>query len=118
MTGRTRDMACSACGWEQGRDTKICIVAEGATLGCDTTALRCDTAQQRSMIRRREAHDTRGGAATRRAWSSLRHGRPGLRHCHDKDDHKPRHGRTQATIRLGCTRRLGQGVRTVHPNQF
>ena len=53
-----RDMTRSARGWEQGRDIKICIVVEGATLSRDMTALRCDTAQQRATIRCREARHT------------------------------------------------------------
>ena len=44
-SGGRCDKAHSASGWEQGRDTKICIMAEGATLGRDTTTLRYDTAQ-------------------------------------------------------------------------
>ena len=50
------DTTRSARDRELSHDTN-CIVVEGATLGRDTMALRCDTAQQRTTIQRREARD-------------------------------------------------------------
>ena len=116
VTRRVRHTARSARVWEQGRDTKICIVAEGTTLGCDTTALRCDTAQHRAMIRRREAR----GTACNESEAGAR-----LQHCRPQATIRlgtcPQHGCDTAGLGTVCAAyafKLGQGVHTVHPTQF
>ena len=62
--------------------------------------------------------DTCGGAATQRTRPSLRHGRP---QAMIRSGTGPRHSRNMAglgVMRATCARKLGQGVRTVHPTQF
>ena len=83
----------SARGWDQGRDTKICIVVEGGDLVSRYSAARgCDTAL--NTLRHGEGALLHAWQrATRRTHMalvlgvlrySLRHGRPGLRHGQPK----------------------------------
>ena len=67
MARHARDTARSARGWEQGRDTKICIVAEGGDFGSryEGTALRYSAAARHDTTQGGLRHSA--GAMTRRA---------------------------------------------------
>ena len=89
----------------------------GATLGRDTTALRCDTMQQQATTRRRE----RAGGA--RMLAEIRPPRPSTRPGQACDTARPglRHGQARPATWRGVHARCaqaGQCVHTVHLTLF
>ena len=92
-----RAVARASAAWlAEGRDTKFCIVAEGATLGCDTARLGHDTAGDTTTIRRQCARNMAQHACAGICLA--------IQFLYRDDGQRDRllHGRGKATIRQLC----------------